>query len=36
MVTYAGGYALHVEDTITIHCNTIIAAQETAQTCSSN
>ena len=28
MVTYAGGYARHVEDTVTIHCNTVIAAQE--------
>ena len=28
MVTYAGGYARHVEDTITIHCNTVAAAKE--------
>ncbi len=28
MVTYAGGYARNVEDTVTIHCNTIIAAKE--------
>jgi len=28
MVTYAGGYARHVEDTVKIHCNTIIAARE--------
>jgi acetoin utilization deacetylase AcuC-like enzyme len=28
MVTYAGGYARNVEDTVTIHCNTIVAAQE--------
>jgi len=28
MVTYAGGYALHIEDTVTIHCNTVIAARE--------
>ncbi len=28
MVTFAGGYAQNVEDTITIHCNTIIAAKE--------
>jgi len=28
MVTFAGGYARHVEDTVTIHCNTIIAAKE--------
>lgn len=28
MVTYAGGYARKVEDTVTIHCNTVIAAAE--------
>jgi len=28
MVTYAGGYARNVEDTVTIHCNTVIAAME--------
>ena len=28
MVTYAGGYARDVEDTVTIHCNTVIAALE--------
>ena len=28
MVTLAGGYAQNVEDTITIHCNTEIAAKE--------
>jgi len=28
MVTYAGGYARNIEDTVTIHCNTVIAAQE--------
>ena len=28
MVTYAGGYAQRVEDTVTIHCNTVIAAVE--------
>jgi acetoin utilization deacetylase AcuC-like enzyme len=28
MVTYAGGYALRVEDTVTIHCNTVVAAKE--------
>jgi hypothetical protein len=28
MITYAGGYARNVEDTITIHCNTIFAAKE--------
>ena len=28
MVTLAGGYARNVEDTVTIHCNTVIAATE--------
>ncbi len=28
MVTYAGGYAQKVEDTVTIHCNTVIAAKQ--------
>lgn len=28
MVTYAGGYARNVEDTVTIHCNTVAAAKE--------
>ena len=28
MVTYAGGYAQRVEDTVTIHCNTVVAARE--------
>jgi hypothetical protein len=28
MVTYAGGYARKVEDTVTIHTNTIISAKE--------
>ena len=28
MVTYAGGYAIRVEDTVAIHCNTVIAASE--------
>jgi len=28
MVTYAGGYARHIEDTVTIHSNTVIAAAE--------
>jgi acetoin utilization deacetylase AcuC-like enzyme len=28
MVTYAGGYAKNVEDTVTIHCNTVVAAKE--------
>jgi acetoin utilization deacetylase AcuC-like enzyme len=27
MVTYAGGYARKVEDTVTIHCNTVLAAK---------
>src|SRR6266852_1078641 len=28
MVTYVGGYARNVKDTVTIHCNTVIAARE--------
>ena len=28
MVTFAGGYARNVEDTVAIHCNTVIAAKE--------
>lgn len=28
MVTYAGGYARNVDDTVAIHCNTVIAARE--------
>jgi acetoin utilization deacetylase AcuC-like enzyme len=28
MVTYAGGYARNVEDTVTIHCHTVMAAKE--------
>jgi acetoin utilization deacetylase AcuC-like enzyme len=28
MSTYAGGYALRVEDTVTIHSNTVVAARE--------
>jgi acetoin utilization deacetylase AcuC-like enzyme len=28
MVTYAGGYARNMEDTVTIHSNTVIAAKE--------
>jgi acetoin utilization deacetylase AcuC-like enzyme len=28
MVTYAGGYARKVDDTVTIHCNTVLAARE--------
>ena len=28
MVTYAGGYARKLEDTVAIHCNTVIAARE--------
>jgi acetoin utilization deacetylase AcuC-like enzyme len=28
MVTFAGGYARNVEDTVTIHCNTVIAAMQ--------
>jgi acetoin utilization deacetylase AcuC-like enzyme len=29
MITFAGGYAQKLEDTVTIHCNTVIAASET-------
>ena len=32
MTTYAGGYANRVEDTVTIHCNTVIAAAEVYRT----
>ncbi len=28
MATFAGGYARNVEDTVTIHCNTVIAAKD--------
>jgi acetoin utilization deacetylase AcuC-like enzyme len=28
MVTFAGGYARRVDDTVTIHCNTVVAARE--------
>ena len=28
MVTFAGGYARIIEDTVTIHSNTVIAAKE--------
>jgi acetoin utilization deacetylase AcuC-like enzyme len=28
MVTFAGGYAQNVEDTVAIHCNTVIAAKK--------
>lgn len=28
MITYAGGYARRVEDTVAIHCNSVIAAKE--------
>ena len=31
MITFAGGYARHTEDTVTIHCNTILAAKEACQ-----
>jgi len=27
-VTFAGGYAQNVEDTVTIHCNTVVAAKQ--------
>jgi acetoin utilization deacetylase AcuC-like enzyme len=32
MVTFAGGYAQNVEDTVTIHCNTVMAAKEVFDT----
>ena len=32
MVTYAGGYAQNVEDTVTIHSNTVVAAKEVFST----
>jgi acetoin utilization deacetylase AcuC-like enzyme len=32
MTTYAGGYANRVEDTVTIHCNTVLAAAEVYRT----
>jgi len=35
MVTYAGGYANNVEDTVAIHCNTVIAAAEVYKTTAS-
>jgi acetoin utilization deacetylase AcuC-like enzyme len=28
MVSYAGGYAHNVQDTVTIHCNTVVAARD--------
>jgi len=31
MVTYAGGYARNVEDTVTIHVNTILAAKQVCE-----
>ncbi len=31
MITYAGGYARRVEDTVTIHCNTVVAAKQIFQ-----
>ena len=36
MTTFAGGYARRVEDTVTIHCNTIMAAKEVSAICNSN
>jgi len=36
MVTFAGGYAQNVEDTVTIHCNTVIAAKEVFSTAPSS
>ena len=35
MVTFAGGYAQNVDDTVTIHCNTDIAAKEVFEVTSS-
>ena len=32
MVTFAGGYAANVEDTVTIHCNTVLAARDVCRT----
>jgi acetoin utilization deacetylase AcuC-like enzyme len=32
-VTYAGGYAIKVEDTVTIHTNTVLAAAEVEASC---
>ena len=32
MVTFAGGYARRVDDTVTIHCNTVLAAREVFST----
>ena len=32
MVTYAGGYARKMEDTVTIHCNTVVAARGSFRT----
>jgi hypothetical protein len=28
MVTFAGGYARKIEDTVTIHANTVVGAKE--------
>lgn len=28
MVTFAGGYARNIQDTVTIHCNTVLAARQ--------
>ncbi|HTS59130.1 MAG TPA: histone deacetylase [Terriglobales bacterium] len=36
MVTFAGGYARRVEDTVTIHANTVIAAKEVFSTIKQN
>jgi hypothetical protein len=32
MVTFAGGYAQKLEDTVTIQSNTVVAAKETFST----
>lgn len=36
MVTYAGGYAQNIEDTVTIHSNTVVAAKEVFSSVSSS
>jgi acetoin utilization deacetylase AcuC-like enzyme len=36
MVTFAGGYARNVSDTVTIHSNTVVAARDVLSTCKSS
>jgi len=36
MVTFAGGYAIHVEDTVSIHCNTVLSAAEVSRAAHTN